>query len=193
LTGFAGALANGWWASTIVTWNSGTPFTPSMAFNRSLATGPAGGGGGRPDLVAGVTHADITRGVSRGCQGVAQGTPLGTTTLFFDPCAFSIPARGFLGNMGRNVLYGPNYSNVNFSMVKNTALTQLGDTTALEFRVEVFNIFNHPSFANPSNQVFTARANNPVPYVETPVATVGRVNNTRSEAREIQLALKITF
>jgi carboxypeptidase family protein/TonB-dependent receptor-like protein len=192
-SGVAGKFLNGWWASTIVTWNSGTPFTPSMAFNRALTTGPAGSGGSRPDLRPGFVARDITRGVSKGCLGVPQGTPLGTPLLFFDPCAFSIPARGFLGNLGRNTLYGPNYNNVNFSLVKDSKLPMFGENTALEFRTEVFNIFNHPSFSNPSAQVFTARTNTALPYEEIPVATVGRIGGVRGTGRELQFALKITF
>jgi len=146
----------------------------------------------RPDLVPGVNTNDITRGTSRGCivngQGIAAGTPLGTPHLFYDPCAFAIPPLGFLGTAGRDILYGPNFSSLNFSLVKDTSLRMLGESGSLQFRAEIFNILNHPSLGIPGRTVYAARAN-----VEAPQATAGRITDTLSKSREIQFALKILF
>ncbi|MBI4442391.1 MAG: TonB-dependent receptor [Acidobacteria bacterium] len=189
LTGGWGKLGNGWWVSGILSLNSGTPFQLTMSTQRSRS-GTAGANGGmkRPDLVAGVKHEDITRGTSRGCLGVEAGTPIGTSQLFYDPCAFAIPPLGFLGTAGSSIVYGPNFSDVAFSLGKDTPLPFLGEAGSLQFRAEFFNIFNHPSLGIPDRSVFTARADS-----ERPRATAGQITSTVSESREIQFALKILF
>jgi hypothetical protein len=108
--------------------------------------------------------------------------------MFFDPCAFSIPPLGFLGTTGRSILYGPNLSNANFSLVKDTSVGFLGEGGKIELRAEIFNLLNHPSLGIPSRTVFAA-----VKSVEAPLSTVGRITSTFSSSREIQFALKILF
>ena len=148
--GPAAGLLNGWWISGILRTNSGFPFTPALAANRSRS-GVLGNQKGldRPDLVPGIKARNITNGVSRGCDVVPAGTPVGTPNLWFDPCAFTIPGDGFLGHAGRNIVRGPGLTNVDFSMGKDTALSMLGESGKLEFRAEFFNVFNHANFASP--------------------------------------------
>ena len=59
---------------------------------------------------------------------------------------------GFLpfapGNSGRNILDGPGLQNINLSMMKNWALNE-SSRKRVQFRWEVFNIFNHPNFQLP--------------------------------------------
>src|SRR5437016_4422317 len=67
------------------------------------------------------------------------------------PCAFNaskkcIPGTQHFGNVGRNAFIGPNYKNLDFSVVKNNQLTE---RLAMQLRVDVFNLFNHPNLANP--------------------------------------------
>jgi len=50
------------------------------------------------------------------------------------------------GNLGRNAFVGPNFRNFDFSLVKNT---KLSERVNLQLRADFFNIFNHPNFANP--------------------------------------------
>jgi hypothetical protein len=183
-----GKMANGWWISAIVSWNSGFPISPSSDVQRSLTGSLAGGGMRRLDLVPGVKHEDITRGVSRVCLGVPAGTPLGTPELFFDPCAFALQPLGFLGNAGRSSIYGPNYSEVNFALSKDTPLPFLGENGSLQFRAEIFNLLNHPSLGVPSRLIYAGRAN-----VETPLPTGAEITNTLSQARQIQFGVKIIF
>jgi len=51
------------------------------------------------------------------------------------------------GNMGRNILRGPGFNNFDFSVAK---IWKLYENLQLQFRVEFFNLFNHPNFANGS-------------------------------------------
>ena len=105
---------------------------------------------------------------------------IGSVDQWFDTSVF-IPANGF-GNLGRNVVIGPRFDNVDVSVIKNT---QIGDKLRLQFRGEVFDLFNHPNFGQPGN------------VVGTPV--FGRTINTRfptgeaGSSRQVQFALKLLF
>jgi hypothetical protein len=196
-----GKLLNGWWLSGIVRAISGFPFTPALGGNRSLSqVGNSEIGLDRPDLVPGVDVGSLTSGVSRGCNEVAAGTPVGTPDLWFDPCAFTDPALGFLGNAGRNILRGPGLTNVDFTVAKDTALGFLGEAGRLEFRAEFFNILNHPNFATPeigladSPREALVFGGSTKAASETRLTTVGNLNGrTATGSREIQLSLKLLF
>jgi hypothetical protein len=188
-TGAMGRILNGWWTGTIFTWTSGVPFAPELSTQRSRsAVQGASGGGKRPDLVSGIDAEDITRGTSAGCNGVAPGTELGTPERFYDPCAFAIQPLGFLGNASRGIISGPNFSTLDFSLVKDTALPMLGESAGIQFRAEIFNILNHPSFGIPDRTVYTGSASS-----EPALSDAGRITSTFSESREIQFALKFIF
>jgi hypothetical protein len=60
--------------------------------------------------------------------------------------AFSPAADGVQGNLGRNVLTGFGMTQLDLAIRHDF---KFGDKTALEFRVEAFNVFNHPGFADP--------------------------------------------
>src|SRR4029077_308564 len=143
---FVQKLTGGWWLSSITTIQAGYPFSLGLNTERS-GSGVQGGAAGvdRPDILAGRTPYNITHGVSSGCPGVPAGTPLGTPTLYYDPCAFAVPTLGFLGNVGRNTLRGPHFRNLDFSVVKDTPLKYLGEGCKVEFRAEIFNILNPPN------------------------------------------------
>jgi hypothetical protein len=192
--GVVGGLLNGWWTSSIISFQSGQPFAVALNSNRSRS-GQGGGGSGidRPNLVAGRTASDIISGTTAGCLGVPAGRALGTPDLYFDPCAFALPAQGFLGNFGRNVLRGPGFSNVDFSLVKDTNLRWLGDAGKLQFRAEIFNILNHANFAQPGRNVFAGSAAGAGVNIEAPLSTAGVITSTTSTSRQLQFALKLIF
>jgi hypothetical protein len=60
--------------------------------------------------------------------------------------AFSEPAVGTFGDAGRGIFFGPKLANVDFSMIKNTSITE---RLKMQIRGEFFNILNHPNFAEP--------------------------------------------
>ena len=196
LTGVAGKLVNGWWMSGILSLQTGLPFSASISANPSNSLTNGGNQSGsagtdRPNLVVGRSNSNITSGTSTGCTGVAAGTALGTPNLWFDPCAFTAQVSGFLGTAGRDILRGPGLANLDFSLVKDTALKFLGESGSLQFRVEVFNILNHANFNIPNpNLVFTG-----LPAGSTPVvsSSTGVITSTSNTSRQIQLALKIIF
>jgi hypothetical protein len=79
---------------------------------------------------------------------------------------------------------------VDFSLVKDTQLPFLGEQGRLQFRTEIFNLFNHPSFGVPDRTAFAGSGSS---TAQSPRATAGRITTTSSNSREFQLALKIIF
>ncbi len=71
-------------------------------------------------------------------------------TGYLNPLAFSQPADGTFGNLGRNSIYGPGYRNWDFSITKNTIITE---RLRVQLRAEFFNILNHPNFALPNHNI----------------------------------------
>ena len=92
------------------------------------------------------------------------------------PAAFALPALYTFGDVGRNTLRGPHYSNLDFSIMKNFRITE---GSHLELRAEMFNTANHPSFGFPGSTIDTS--------------SVGKIYGTESVPREIQLALRYVF
>ncbi len=192
--GLTGKLLSGWWVSTITTLQSGSPFTVGLGSNRSKSQVGGGAAGiDRPDLVAGRSMSSITSGVSSGCgtgtSVIPAGTPLGTVARYFDPCAFTMPTQGVLGNLGRNTLRGPGFEDVDFSLVKDTAVRQLGEAGSVQFRAEIFNILNHPDFGLPNRTAFSGTAAGQT----APLGTAGQITSTVGTSRQIQFALKLLF
>jgi len=72
---------------------------------------------------------------------------------YFDPTAFELPAPGYQGNLGRNTLVGPGMATVDLSMNKNVGLPGR-NASRMEFRAEIFNLFNRANFALPTPQLF---------------------------------------
>ena len=185
-------LLNGWWTSGILSMQTGLAFTPDLGSNTSFS-GIGGGTGGldRPNLVAGRSISSITSGTTAGCGSGANqilgGRKLGDPSLYFDPCAFTVPTQGFLGNTGRSILRGPGFANLDFSLVKDTALRALGESGMIEFRAEIFNITNHPNFSLPNRVTYASVG------ATTPAANVGQILSTSATSRQVQLALKIIF
>jgi len=132
LTGAAARLVEGWQIGGILSLNSGFPFTVrhDPSDNRSR-TGAVIGVADRPNLVPG-----------------AHCTILGDPAKWFDPTVFVAQPAGFFGNAGRNICPGPNFRNLDFSILKNT---RIGERVSVQFRAELFNIANHPNFGPPIN------------------------------------------
>ena len=84
-------------------------------------------------------------------------------TGYLNAAAFSQPAFGTFGNLGRDSVYGPGYANLDFSVTKNT---RIYERLNVQLRAEFFNILNHPNFALPAGSInpgITRRSNLPDP------------------------------
>jgi hypothetical protein len=193
-------VVNGWWMGTIVTLQKGYPFSPALSVNRDLsASGGSGVGTDRPDLIPGYSYKDLTHGtIPTGCgttttsnsQPMAAGTPVGTPDHWFNPCAFTLPPVGFLGNVPSDALRGPGFEGVDISAGKNFPLRFLGEAGKLEFRGEIFNVLNHANFALPNRNVFTGTL---ADTTESPLRTAGQISSTVSASRQVQLSLRLEF
>jgi hypothetical protein len=135
-----------------------------------------------------ITGPGIFTGMN-GTEVIGPGTPLGTTNLYYDPCAFNVQPSGFLGSEPRNFLRGPRLFDGDFSVVKDTSLKYLGEAGQVEFRAEIFNILNHPNFSIPNATIFSGTAG-----IE-PVTGAGQITSTlrNQVSRQVQLALRVSF
>jgi len=103
------------------------------------------------------------------------------------------------GNSGRNSLIGPGIASLDFSVFKNIPVKKISEAFNLQFRVEMFNIINHPNFAPPgpgdgNTDIFTADGAplaNGAPF--SAGTTAGQLVRTTIPERQIQFALKATF
>jgi hypothetical protein len=94
-----------------------------------------------------------------------------------------------IGNLGRNVFRGPFQTNWDMSFVKMTGLTE---TTNIEFRMEVFNILNHPAFQSPA-AAGAFFGNYGTVNVSNTASTFSSIIGTVNRPRSIQFALKLNF
>lgn len=113
-------------------------------------------------------------------SGYSSNPVLGGPEQYFDPLAFELPAPGTYGNLPRNTLRAPGLALVDMSLVKQF---QIGPRR-LEFRLEGFNILNRANFGRPRPIVFNAGGR---------VGNAGRITNTITAARQVQLGLKFVF
>jgi hypothetical protein len=145
--GWKGTALGGWEVSGVLTLQSGLPFTPIDS------------AGGSAYALSSPNLATPIFAPGRNCGNAA--TPGGVESRlghWVDPTAYLsdpvIPlasgapgdATGF-GNAGRNCVIGPPQKNIDFTVGKMFKLTERQN---LRFQAEFFNLFNHPSFANPS-------------------------------------------
>ena len=111
------------------------------------------------------------------------------STGYLNPLAFSQPADGTFGDLGRNSIFGPRYWNVDFSVSKSTPLFE---GLNLQLRAEMFNILNHPNFALPNGSVTPGVG--PIGTIsQTPDVAQGNPGLGGGGPRVIQLAAKFVF
>lgn len=193
LSGPLAKLAEGWQINGIDTFQTGHPFSIVESSNVSNNGQSGTGIADRPNLTPGFSN-NPTSGTSKGCPGVPAGQPLGTPNLYFDPCAFSLQPRGFLGNLGRNTLTGPGLVDFDFSVVKNT---RISESKRVEFRAEFFNLFNRANFQVPSNVGTSAGASSGGDFTfdanGNRLGNAGKIFSTVTTSRQIQFGLKLIF
>ncbi len=147
-------------------------------------------------------------------------------SAFAAPCTWDptaggcIPGTQHFGNLGRNAFVGPDFKNFDFALAKDT---KVGDKVNVQLRIDIFNIFNHPNFSNPTLPNFLvnlenngavdtrpgdpkcALANGPafvgcravgpgfLPTTATPDVAIGYPFLGGGGPRDVQLAIKFTF
>ena len=175
---------------------NGAYYTNPVISNGQVVTVPVinlpGGGQSRgtqrPDLVPGVNpYLDTASG------------------YVLNPAAFAVPAPGKFGNLARNALRGLGFSQLDVALSKDFALTERSRFT---LRWDVYNIFNHPNFANPPSVLGGGLPSSPTaagiqpgqPFTQVLGGTAfGGLNNTVGKlvnfgtARQMQLSARFTF
>ena len=163
----ASRMIGGWQLNTIVTLETGTPFTVTAADNS--ATG--GSHASRASCI-GDPYSGATSDRSQFVGGASPG-------FFLNPAAFITPPPGFFGTCAPRAFHGPGIENVDMSLFKSFAIRE---SWRVEFRTEFFNAFNRANFNNPSASITAAS-----------LPSFGKSLSTVTDPREIQFALKLYF
>jgi hypothetical protein len=159
-SGWTGKLVNGWTVSGILTFQSGFPVRIASQADTELMNSFDFEMPGEPNLVGPFRTLD----------------PRGPGNRAFDTSAFVDPPLGTIGNSPRTLCCGPGINSFDFSLMKNTSISE---RTKLQFRVEFYNLANHAQFLSPDGLISDGE-------------DFGRVKRAR-DPREIQLALKLIF
>jgi len=90
---------------------------------------------------------------------VGKGTlPNPSINEWFDVSAFQTPAPYTFGDSGRNILRGPNWRSLDANLGKTFPIGVLGEGGGLEFRIDAFDLPNHPNFGQPNANIGTSGA-----------------------------------
>jgi hypothetical protein len=163
-SGLENKLVSGWGINGITTFQSGFPL-PFTSAQASVFSSTFGGGGSRPNVIA-------------GCDKSVSGSAQSRLTHWFNTACFSQPPQFGFGNESRT---DPNLrsSGINtwdVSLFKSTPITE---RVALQFRAEFFNLFNRVQFGSPGTALGTAQ--------------FGLVTSQLNQPRLIQFALRLQF
>jgi len=208
LSGAGRALLGGWDVGTIMNVRSGLPipvqitrpdilyvdaagiFYGGPGVGRTAVINTPGGGNSRnvrrPDLIPGVNPF------------------INKDRMILNPAAFAIPKPGTFGNLVRNQIHGPKFFQQDVILAKKFAITESAN---IEFRTEIFNLFNVTNFANPPGQLPSTFTTGPLVTLQPgqPFTTAlagsafGVVNRTVERTvglgtnRQIQFALRLNF
>jgi hypothetical protein len=157
------ALVGGWQTSATMVVHSGQPFTVVTTSNNAAADNPGSSASQYPNVIGDphLSHPTIQN--------------------WYNVAAFAQPAAGTFGNEGRNSLVGPDLSEIDFSLGKNFALRE---RIGLQFRIDGYNVFNHPSFGIPNTGVAFANG--------APTSS-SAITSTTIGPRAFQLNARISF
>jgi hypothetical protein len=172
LRGIGQKLVGGWQVTGIATFHCGVPFSIENGFDRAntMGTFDPPDASDRPDLAPGFSNNPV----------------LGNPNRWFNPAAFELQPAGAFGNLGRDTVTGPSMANIDVGFLK---AIRTAEKFGLQFRFEIFNIFNHASFAVPNfenRQVFLDASGTVNPQV-------GAITQTVTSSRQLQLALRLLF
>jgi hypothetical protein len=158
-------ILGNWQVSGIQTIQSGLPFTPQLSYNPSND---------------GDTRNPVRPSINPNFTGhIVQGGP----AQYFNPNAFLQPLVGTYGNVGRNILQGPGLVETDLSVSRKFSVSE---RFALQFRSELFNLFNHTNFNTPNPVVYAAATGLPSP-------TAGVITSTSTSSRQVQFGLKLLW
>ena len=171
LDGWKNGLVGGWSAASVITAQSGFPFTPQLSYNSSNS---------------GDTRNPVRPFLNPNFKG---SVVIGNPSQWFNPAAFIAPpsASGFFGNVGRDTYIGPGLATWDFSVLKDT---KIRERLSLQFRAELFNILDRANFNTPNLVVFTPPTATNLTGLS---GTAGAITSTSTTARQVQFGLKLLW
>ena len=173
-SGVAGALASNWRVAVIGTYRSGYPLTVFVQNNRSRSQW-------QPSLGPGIGRDRPSYAPGFDGSNAVTGNP----EQWFNPQAFVLQPAGTFGNTGRGDFEGPDLRMVDLAVSKDA---RLSSRSRIEFRLEVFNLFNRANFGVPNLTAFAGAADG-----EPPLGSFGRIRNTVTSARQVQLGVRVRY
>lgn len=163
MTGWKQGIVDNWEIAPLLTIRDGTPFSVTTGVDNSLTAI----NNDRPNLIAPgnvYTHKQLTK------------TTAGNRN-YINASAFTGNVIGTYGDVGRNSFRGPKYLQFDGEVSR---LFPIGERFKVDFRIEAFNVLNHPDFSAPSSLAINS-------------STFGQVTSTTYGARIFQGALKVIF
>ena len=181
--GLARRLLGGWQMGGLLNFRAGRPLSILSGvgtFHRTAVSDE-----NTVDLAQGLSNADL--------QALTGRIDQAGSVFWLDPCLsaetggdcsaggavqglFQLPQAGRIGTLPQTPIFGPSRFLFDFNVVKRF---EIKEQTNLEFRWEVFNLFNNTNFALPTNNILDSN--------------FGQITRTVSEPRLMQFALKLNF
>lgn len=133
--GFVGKLLGGWQVNSFFTFQSGAPFTVLLGADPACAVCGIDG------LVGNPVRPNLNTTLNLSSMSIPEIRAAGGRSLFT-----GLFAGQRVGNAGRNILRADDIENVDFGIIKNTLIRE---NVRVQFRVDMFNAFNHRNFGIP--------------------------------------------
>ena len=174
MSGWSDRVVSGWSIDSIVTAQSGLPFTPQLGYNPSR-------NGDTKNPVRPFLNPNFSGPVILGKPGE-----------WFNPNAFLAEPNnsGFYGNVRRDSQFtGPGLATWDFSVMKQIPIHE---RLNLQFRAEIFNMLNRANFNTPNLvvDILPPPSTNTIPQANP---TAGAVTSTSTTARQVQFGLKLLW
>ena len=209
-------LADGWELGMIFTVSDGVPFTPTWGTGGDPANTLSSDDFAYPNRLGGagcnklINPGHPENYIKTQCFTIPTAPDMTFWNQNCDPAppnsqpsdpaaptflAPSLQCFNLRGNSGRNILIGPGITNLDFSVFKNNQIKRISENFNVQFRVEMFNILNHPNFAPPgpgdgNTDIFDATGASQDPSLG---GIAGTLSKTTISERQIQFAVKVIF
>jgi hypothetical protein len=157
---FAKFFVGGWDMGLFTVWETG----PRFSVGSGLQTATAG-----VNSLANYSGGGKIGALSEESSGVFWFSPTEIKT-------FSLPVAGETGTSGRNSFVGPGYFNLDVSLIKSI---QVRGERRISFRIEVYNVLNHPNFGLPNTNLSNS--------------TFSQISSMQGHPRQFQVALRYEF
>ena len=199
-------ISEGWQLGTILTLSDGVPFTPTYGTGGDPANTNSSDDFAYPNRLGGPGCSSLTNPghpenyIKTQCFAIPTAPDLAFWNANCQPFGgdtTNLQCFNLRGNAGRNILIGPGITSLDFSVFKNNHIRRISENFNVQFRVEMFNIINHPNFAPPgpgdgNTDIFDATGASLAPNV-VQGGTAGVLLRTTVPERQIQFAIKFIF